>query len=110
LIKKIEIGRCCDCGFNEHGQDICIPMMETYLGVTIRTWFGTSIGSPMLYCMFDPKKSFRDNVRSVTHGHAGKKLVIWIAGDDRFEGEEDFTGEFKRQLNGFPRRCPLEDV
>jgi hypothetical protein len=103
-MKIILLNRCCDCGFNEHGQEYRIPMQETYLGITIRTWSGTSFGGPMLYCMFNPKWDFRENIRKVTHGFARKYLIIWISGDSRFEGE------FERQLHGFPIRCPLKTL
>ena len=101
-MKIIPIKRCCNCGFNEHGQEDRIPMQETYLGITIQTYIGTSFGGPMLYCMYDPKKDFRDNMRG--RHWKGIQLIIWIAGNPMFDGE------FEKQLNGFPKRCPLEDL
>lgn len=102
--KQILVSSCSQCPFNEHGQEDRIPIMETYLGKVIKVYIGTRFGMPMLYCMYDPKESFRENMRQVTHGFGLPKLIIWIAGDSRFEGE------FERQLNGFPKRCPLEDA
>lgn len=99
--KILEIERCCDCPFNELGQEIRIPLMETYLGKTIQKHFGTEFGGPLLYCMYNPGKSLRDNVKG---GAWNKRLFyIWISGN------ESLKDEFDKQLGGFPKRCPLLD-
>lgn len=108
-MKSIQVDRCCNCGFNEHGQlwEFYTPNI-TYLGTYIVP--PTMLpGMPMLYCMFDPKESFRDNLRLVPFKRGNYKRdngcrVIWIAGDPRYDGE------FDKQLQGFPDICPLEDV
>ena len=100
-MKKITVDRCCRCGFNEHGGEIVIPIMRSYLGYNFMTFHGTIFGGPTLYCMYDPKYDFRENMRRVTHGHAKPVFYIWssLTSDD----------EFENQLTGFPKRCPLED-
>jgi hypothetical protein len=100
LEKLIRIKRCCDCGFNEHGQAPWFQLFDTYLGYTINAW--DLAGGPMLFCMYDPKEDFRQNLRMVTHGWGENKHTICVI------GEPEFEGEFEKQLKGFPDWCPLE--
>ena len=106
--KKFVIDRCCDCPFNDHGQEGNIPIMRTYLGIPIQIHWGTSFGGPQLECWYDPTKGLRENVRS------GRKFnfIIWRSSwYDGTEIEFDFAKqkEFGEQLEGFPKRCPLKN-
>ncbi len=108
--KKFIINRCCDCPFNVHGQENCIPIMESYLGYNFREYLGTSFGGPQLECRYDPDKDLRDNVR----GRVWNKLnfIIWRASwydDTNVMFDFDKHKEFKKQLDGFPKRCPLKE-
>jgi len=108
--KKFVIDRCCDCPFNDHGQERPVPIMHTYLGLPIQIYWGTSFGGPQLECWYDPKKDLRANVR----GRSPAKLnfIIWRSSwYDGTEIEFDFTKqrEFREQLTGFPKRCPLKN-
>lgn len=100
--KHILVPCCCQCGFNEHGQEKVPDYQITYLGKIIKTL--PKCGMPMLFCMYNPKMSFRDNIRSWGKRWGKINFIIWVA--DR----ESFEGEFERQLRGFPKRCPLEGV
>lgn len=79
--KKFIINRCCDCPFNDHGQE-------------------NSFGGPQLECWYDPDESFRDNFRGSRYHKLN--FIIWKS------SWNDKT-EFEKQLNGFPKRCPLKE-
>lgn len=100
--KKLEIDACCNCPFNDHGQEDRIPIMETYLGVSFRVYGTTRLGGPQLECWYRPDVSLRDNFRG--YRHTKIHFIIWQSSNPRLKGE------FERQLNGFPKRCPLEEA
>jgi len=108
--KVFKISRCCDCPFNDHGQEDKVPMMESYLGYNFKEYFGTSFGGPQLECWYRPDRSFRDNFRGSRH--TKMNFIIWKS--SWYDGTDimfDFhkQPEFKEQLIGFPKRCPLEE-
>lgn len=93
----IDIDRCCDCGFNEHDQYWPHESFDSYLGYNFHE--NRYPGPPMLICLYDPEKDFRDNIRQIGWNHP---RTICIAGDSKYKGE------FEKQLNGFPDWCPLQ--
>ena len=96
--KKLIIKRCVDCPFNDHGQEKKVPIMRSYLGYNFKEYFGTSLGGPQLECWYNPRVNVRRNVR----GERKLNFIIW-------KSSWDDNTEFKKQLNGFPKRCPLKD-
>lgn len=94
---EIELDRCCDCGFNEHDQDMDHIGFESYLGYNF--YEDTLPGGPIIICLYDPKSDFRDNIRRITHwGYYHYTKLIAKVGEP----------EFDEQLNGIPDWCPLK--
>lgn len=88
MSKIIKISHCAICPFNEHG--------------TAKTEFkGLEVDMPALYCTYNPKRDFRDNVRQLDLFKPVKMICI--------SGNSEYDGEFEKQLIGFPDWCPLED-
>lgn len=111
MSKMFVIDRCCDCPFNEHGQEDKVPIMRSYLGKPIQIFHGTSFGGPQLECWYRPDRSLRDNFRGSRH--TKMNFIIWQS--SWYDGTDimfdfDKQKEFKEQLVGFPKRCPLRDL